>query len=73
MQAAGGHAGSQLRTGLSLAVGIGGANAVTLTSLTTEISGQWVDEVVFRTSAADPSGSLQLRYTTAEGTAPRRP
>lgn len=48
----------------------GGANAVTLTSLTTEISGQPVDEVVFRTSAAPiRSGSLQLRYTTAEGTA----
>jgi len=48
----------------------GGANAVTLTSLTTEISGQPVDEVVFRTPAAPiRSGSLQLRYTTAEGTA----
>jgi len=48
----------------------GGANAVTLTSLTTEISGQPVDEVVFRTSAAPiRSGSLQLRYTTVSGTA----
>lgn len=48
----------------------GGSNAVTLDSLTTEISGQAVDEVVFRTPAAPiRSGSLQLRYTTAEGTA----
>ena len=48
----------------------GGANTVTVDSLTTEISGQAVDEVVFRTPAAPiRSGSLQLRYTTAEGTA----
>lgn len=44
----------------------GGANAVTLQSLTTEIGGHPVDEVVWRTPASPiKSGTLQVRYVEA--------
>lgn len=45
------------------------ANAVTLESLTTEVGGQPVDEVMFRAPVSPlKPGTLQLRYTTVEGT-----
>ncbi len=48
----------------------GGANSVSLQALTTELGGQPVEEVVFRTPT-NPlrAGSLQLRYQLLTGTA----
>jgi len=44
------------------------ANAITLESLTTEVGGQPVDEVVFRAPVSPlKPGTLQLRYTLLEG------
>lgn len=47
----------------------GGANAVTLTSCVTELSGQPIEEVVFRAPVSPlRPGSLQLRYQLLDGT-----
>ena len=47
----------------------GGANAVVLQSCVTELAGQPIEEVVFRTPISPiRSGSLQLRYQLLDGT-----
>ena len=47
----------------------GGANAVSLQALVTQVGGQPVDEVVFRTPASPlKTGTLTLRYTDLAGT-----
>lgn len=48
----------------------GGTNAVTLQACVTELAGQPIEEVVFRTPVAPiRAGSLQLRYQLLDGTA----
>lgn len=48
----------------------GGANAVTLDSLTTSVGGQPVDEVTFRTPVSPiKPGTFQVRYSTLHGVA----